>query len=131
MKKIIYICMSLLVVLIVTLAVFFMYDKANKLVLKCSYETNILHKDGLYADIRQDEEVFFINLKNKTINGNDWKPKEGFDVYIDKTHIDFNNEDCFYSIDRGLGAIKMFKLDKHEYINANGTCVKYDYKQKF
>ena len=132
MKKTVIIVIALILVLSVAISVI-LFNNSSKIVLKCEYNTNLTTKNGEFYNLGYDENLFFINISNKTINDRDWKEQAGYNVVIDKNFIDFDKDfNITYHIDRKTGEFSMVDQSKQDklYIST-GECKKYNYRQKF
>lgn len=133
MKKILLIiAIALILVLIVAISLILL-DNSSKLVLKCEYNTNLTTKNGEFYNLGYDDDLFFINIRNKTINNREWKEQSGYNVVIDKDFIDFDKDfTTTYHMDRKTGEFSIVdQSQKDKLYISTGECKAYKLKQKF
>lgn len=117
--------------LLVLSGLFFIYQNNSKLVLKCTYTTNVIDKMQGYYDLGLDEKLLFINVRKQTINNSEWKAVPNAKVFIDKETISIEEGETLTHINRILGEYLETRTVEGKHYTSTGKCEAFNYKQRF
>ena len=133
MKKKILIFLSIILSILVLASIFYFVDKnSNRLVLKCTYTTNVIDIGRLNTyELGISDKLLFIDIKNATINNRDWQPRKNITVDIDKDYIDFEEGKTLTHIDRVLGEYLETEEKEGRLYTSTGKCEEFNYKKRF